>query len=162
MAVEFGESAAGHLQRMGADHAVSELVLSGTGPPAAVRVGHGHGLDVREEVAESDIDRHVPAVEGIQLDLAREVGVLASIAAGERRVVVENEVLIANGVHHQRRGGHCQEAGRLAAQPLKCWCQALSGIANRAPAAHPKVFFGWPSYQTDVLPRPNSTYVSSS
>ena len=39
-------------------------------------------------------------------------------------------------------------------EPLKCWCQQLSGMANSAPAFHSKVM-RWPaSFHTVVEPRP--------
>ena len=46
--------------------------------------------------------------------------------------------------------------------PLKCWCQQLSGIANIAPAFHSKVT-RWPaSFHTLVEPRPERTRIISS
>jgi hypothetical protein len=54
-----------------------------------------------------------------------------------------------------KRAGACPE-------PLKCWCQQLSGIANMAPAFHSKVMRRPASFHTLVEPRPSSTRIISS
>jgi hypothetical protein len=45
---------------------------------------------------------------------------------------------------------------------LKCWYQAFSGMAKRAPFSHSKVCFGEPSYQMVVAPRPSEMNTISS
>ena len=49
-----------------------------------------------------------------------------------------------------------KRAGSLP-EALKCWCEALSGIAKIAPFFHSKVIFAPASFHTVVEPRPSST-----
>ena len=54
------------------------------------------------------------------------------------------------------------EAGRGPPEPLKCWCQALSGIAKSEPGPPLKVTLAPASFQTEVEPCPDKTRIISS
>ena len=61
------------------------------------------------------------------------------------------------GVDHVMIGGRFVTATNRTfslPEPLKCWCQVLTGIANIAPACHSNVTFCPASFQTLVDPRP--------
>jgi hypothetical protein len=62
-------------------------------------------------------------------------------------------------------GGMFVEETKRAAvvpEPLKCWCHALSGMANSEPGPHSKETLSPLSFQTVVDPLPDSTMICSS
>ena len=61
-------------------------------------------------------------------------------------------------------GALVTEMYRAGSAPLalKCWYQALSGMANRLPSCHSNVAFCFSSIQMLVAPRPETTYTVSS
>ena len=72
------------------------------------------------------------AVSAAISDLAGEVIVLAGVALGEDGVVVEDEVVVADEVQHDRRGGHREVAGRLGARAVEVLVAGVQGNGEQA------------------------------